>query len=136
MPYLSTGSRNMRITTATRAGAPLATTRAGLEVQRVAPDCHGEVEGELYPRGPVEPLHLPVGRLSNLVFKFRTSSRMSQSSATTSYSTSIRPRDGHMYETSVTYKSGLFTIDITEISPARASRRRLPRQDIASCAAV
>jgi hypothetical protein len=71
----------MRITTATDAGAPLAATRAWLEVQRVAPDCHGEVEGELYLRGPVDSLHLPVGRLSNLVFKFRTSSLMSQSSA-------------------------------------------------------
>jgi hypothetical protein len=136
MPYLSTGSHNMRITTATDAGAPLAATRAWLEVQRVAPDCHGEVEGELYLRGPVDSLYLPVGRLSNLVFKFRTSSLMSQSSAMTSYSTLIRPRDGHMYETSVTYKSGLFTIDIIEISPARASGRRLPRQDITSCAAI
>jgi len=52
----------------------------------------------------------------------------------TSYSTLIRPRDGHTYEATVTYKSCLFTIDIVEIAPQRASSRKLPRQDLSSCA--
>jgi hypothetical protein len=53
----------------------------------------------------------------------------------TSYSTLIRPREGHTYEAAVTYKSGLFTIDIVEIAPQKALRRNLLRQDISSCAA-
>jgi hypothetical protein len=85
-------------------------------------------------RAPVNSLYLPVGRTSNLVFKFRTSSLLSRSSALTSYSTLIRPRAGHMYETTVTYKSGLFTIDIVEIAPQRTSSQKLPRQDLSSCA--
>ena len=79
---------------------------AWLEVQRDTPGCHGEVEGEIYLRGPVDSLYLPVGRPSNLVFKFCTSSLFSQTSATTRYATLIRPREGHTYEASVTYKNG------------------------------
>ena len=121
IPYSSVGPPNMRVKTTTDAGEPLAATRAWLEVQWVTPGCHGEVEGEIYLSGPVDSLYLPVGRASNLVFKFRTSSLLSQSSAMTSYSTLIRPRDGHTYEATVTYKSCLFTIDIVEIAPQRAS---------------
>ena len=117
-----------------RVRLPLAATRAWLEVQRVTSDCRGEVEGEVYLKGPVDSLHLPVGRLSNLVVKFRTSSLLSQSSGMTSYSTLIRPREGHTYEATVDYKSGLFTIDIIEIAPQNAATRKLPRQDIANCA--
>jgi hypothetical protein len=135
IPYSSAGPHNMYVKTTTDSGEALAATRAWLEVQRVTPGCHGEVEGEIYLRGPVDSLYLPVGRPSNLVFKFRTSSLLSQSSAMTSYSMLIRPREGHTYEATVTYKSGLFTINIVEIAPQRASSRKLPRQDIASCAA-
>ena len=124
----------MRVRTTTDAGEPLTATRAWLEVQRVMSDCRGEVEGELYLRGPVDSLHLPVGRLSNLVIKFRTSSLLSQSSGLTNYSTLIRPREGYTYEATVNYNSALFTIDIIEIAPQRASTRKLPRQDIANCA--
>jgi len=134
IPYSGAGPHNMYVKTTMDAGEPLAATRAWLEVQRVTPECRGEVEGEIYLRGPADWLYLPVGRPSNLVFKFRTSSLLSQSSAMTSYSTLIRPREGHTYEATVTYKSGLFTINIVEIAPQRVSRRKLPRQDIASCA--
>jgi hypothetical protein len=125
----------MYVMTTTDAGEPLAATRAWLEVQRVTSGCHGEVEGEIYLRGPVDSLYLPVGQPSNLVFKFRTSSPLSQSSAMSSYSTLIRPREGQTYQAAVTYKSGLFTIDIVEIAPQKASRRKLLQQDISSCAA-
>ena len=133
IPYLSAGPHNMYVKTTTDAGEPLAATRVWLEVQRVTPGCHAEVEGEIYLRGPVDSLYVPVGRPSNLVFKFRTSSLFSQTSGTTSYATLIRPREGHTYEATVTYKSGLFTIDIIEIAPQRASSRKLPRQDLSSC---
>jgi len=133
-PYAGEGPHNMQVRTTTDAGEPLAATRAWLAVQRVTSDCRGEVEGEIYLRGPVDSLHLPVGRLSNLVFKFRTSSLLSQSSGMTSYSTLIRPREGHAYEATVDYRSGLFTIDLIEIAPQRASPRKLLRRDIANCA--
>jgi len=109
--------------------------RAWLEVQRVAPGCRGEVEGEIHLSGPVASMHLPAGRLSNLVFKFPTSSLFWQTSSTTSYSTLIQPREGHTCEATVTHKSGLFTIDIGECAPQRASSRKLPRLDVAACAA-
>ena len=134
IPYSGASPHNMYVKTTTQAGEPLAATRAWLEVQRVTPGCHGEVEGEIYLSGPVDSLYLPVERASNLVFKFRTSSLFSQTSATTSYATLVRPREGHTYEAIVTYKSGLFTIDIIEIAPQRASSRKLPRQDLSSCA--
>jgi len=51
----------------------------------------------------------------------------------TNYATLIRPREGYVYEASVAYASGLYTIDILEIAPQRASSRKLPRQDITAC---
>jgi len=131
--YLSVGQHNLHVRTATDAGEPLAATRAWLEIQRVVPGCRGEVEGEVFLRGPLESLHLPTGRLSNLVFKFRTSSLFWGNSAMTNYATLIRPREGYVYEASVAYASGLYTIDILEIAPQRASSRKLPRQDITAC---
>jgi len=50
IPYLSAGPD---------AGEPLAATRAWLEVQRVTLGCRGEVEGEIYLRGPTDSLYLP-----------------------------------------------------------------------------
>jgi hypothetical protein len=95
IPYLSAGPHNMYVKTTTDAGEPLAAMRAWLEVQRVTPGCHGEVEGEIYLRGPIDSLYVSVGRPSNLAFKFRTSSLFSQTSGTTSYATLIRPRGPH-----------------------------------------
>ena len=43
-PYSSVGPHNMYVKTTTHAGEPFAATRAWLEVQRVTPGCHGEVE--------------------------------------------------------------------------------------------
>ena len=85
------------------------------------PGCHGEVEGEIFLRGQADSIHLPAGRLSNLVFKFRTSSLFGQTARTTSYAMLIRPREGYTYEAAVPYNDGLFSIDIVEI--ARNARR-------------
>jgi hypothetical protein len=96
--------------------------------------CRCGAEGEIFLRGPVDSLHLPTGRLSSLVFKFRTSSLLSGGTAgVTSYATLIRPREGYRYEATVTYESSLFTIDILEIGLQGASSRKLPRQDITAC---
>src|SRR5262249_17538284 len=74
------------------------------------------------------------GRLSNLVFKFRTSSLLSGGAAgVTRYTTLIRPREGYSYEATVAYESSLFTIVILEIAPHGASSQKLPRRDISSC---
>jgi hypothetical protein len=133
IPYTSIGPHNLHIRTTTGARTPFAATNAWLEIQRVMPGCRGEVEGEIFLRGPADSIHLPAGRMSNLVFKFRTSSLFGQTAGTTSYATLIRPREGYTYEAAVTYSDGLFTIDIVEIAPQRASSRKLPRLDIISC---
>jgi len=52
----------------------------------------------------------------------------------TGYATLIHPREGHTYEATVTYKGGLFTLDIVEIAPQRATSRKLPRKGLSSCA--
>jgi hypothetical protein len=134
--YLSVGRNNLHVKTTTNAGELLAATNAWLEIQRVLPGCRGEVEGEVFLRGPLNSLHLPPGRLSNLVFKFRTSSLLTSSSGMTSYTTLIRPREDYAYEAAVTYSGGLFTIDILEIAPQRVSSRKLPRKDITACASA
>ena len=134
IPYSSVGPNNLHIRTTTGARTPFVATNAWLEVQRVMPGCRGEAEGEIFLRGQADSIHLPAGRLSNLVFKFRTSSLFGQTARTTSYATLIRPREGYTYEAAVTYNDGLFSIDIVEIAPQRASSHRLPRQDIAACA--
>jgi hypothetical protein len=133
-PYASEGQHNLVVKTTTGARTPLAATNAWLEIQRVLPGCRGTAEGEVFLRGPVDSLHLPAGRLSNLVFKFRTSSLLSGGAAgVTSYATLIRPREGYSYEATVTYESSLFTIDILEIAPQGGSSRKLPRQDVTAC---
>ena len=133
-PYASDGRHNLVVKTTTGARTPLAATNAWLEIQRVLPGCHGTAEGEVFLKGPVDSLHLPAGRLSNLVFKFRTSSLLSGGAAgVTRYTTLIRPREGYSYEATVAYESSLFTIDILEIAPQGASRQKLPRRDISSC---
>jgi hypothetical protein len=134
LPYASMGPHNLHIRTTTGARTPFAATNAWLEIQRVMPGCRGEVEGEIFLRGPADSIHLPAGRLSNLVFKFRTSSLLGQTARMTSHATLIRPREGHTYEAAVTYSDGLFSIDIVEVAPQRASSRKLPRHDITSCA--
>ena len=98
IPYSSVGPHNLHISTATGARTPFAATNAWLEIQRVMPGCRGEVEGEIFLRGSADSIHLPAGRLSNLVFKFRTSSLLGQTARTTSYATLIRPREGYTYE--------------------------------------
>jgi len=133
-PYASDGRHNLVVKTTTGVRTPLAATNAWLEIQRVLPGCHGTAEGEVFLKGPVDSLHLPAGRLSNLVFKFRTSSLLSGGAAgVTRYTTLIRPREGYSYEATVAYESSLFTIDILEIAPQGASRQKLPRRDISSC---
>jgi hypothetical protein len=133
-PYASEGRHNLVVNTTTGTRTPVAATNAWLEIQRVLPGCRGAAEGEIFLRGPVDSLHLPTGRLSNLVFKFRTSSLLSGGAAgVTSYATLIRPREGYRYEATVTYESSLFTIDILEIGLQGASSRKLPRQDITAC---
>src|SRR5215470_1010144 len=72
IPYSSVGPNNLHIRTTTGARTPFAATNAWLEVQRVMPGCRGEAEGEIFLRGQDDSIHLPAGRLSNLVFKFRT----------------------------------------------------------------
>lgn len=59
VPHSSADPHNMYVTTTTDAGEPLAATRAWLEVQRVTLGCRGEVEGEIYLRGPTDSLYLP-----------------------------------------------------------------------------
>jgi len=132
-PYSSAGPHNLHIRTTTGDRTPFAATNAWLEIQRVMPGCRGEREGEIFLRGPADSIHLPSGRLSHLVFKFRTSSLLGQTARMTSYATLIRPREAYTYEAAVTYSDGLFTIDIVEIAPQRASSRKLPRLDIAAC---
>lgn len=133
-PYVSDGRHNFVVKTTTGARTPLAATNAWLEIQRVLPGCRGTADGEVFLKGPVDSLHLPAGRLSNLVFKFRTSSLLSGGAAgVTSYTTLIRPREGYRYEATVAYESSLFTIDILEIAPEGASSQKLPRRDISSC---
>jgi hypothetical protein len=133
-PYASEGPHNLVIKTTTGARTPVAATNAWLEIQRVLPGCRGTPEGEVFLRGPVDSLHVPAGRLSNLVFKFRTSSLLSGGAAgVTSYTTLIRPREGYRYEATVTYESSLFTIDILEIAPLGGSSRKIQRQDLTAC---
>ncbi len=134
-PYISVGQPNLSVRADTGARTIFAATNAWLGIQRVLPGCRGETEGEVFLRGPVS-LHLPPGRLSNLVFKLRTSSMWGQWSRETSYTTLIRPRPGFTYEAAISYDSDLFTIDIIEIAPQKAARRKLPRQDISACQSV
>jgi hypothetical protein len=132
-PYVSLGQPNMTVRTSTGERTIFAATNARLEVQRVLPGCRGEAEGQVFLGGAVETLHLPAGRLSNLVFKFRTSSVWGQWSRETSYTTLIRPRPGFTYEATVSFANDLFTIDVVEVGPHKGAPRKLPRQDIADC---
>jgi hypothetical protein len=134
-PYLADGHSNMVVRTDTGERTLGAATNAWIEVQRVVvPGCRGESEGHVPLRGPTESLHLPAGRLSNLVFKFRTSSWSGVRSAT-DYTTLIRPREGFTYEATVTYDAGLFSVDILERAPG-APARKLPHRDIKACQRV
>jgi len=135
-PYLGEGRPNMVIRTDTGERTLRSATNAWVEVQRVVvPGCHAESEGQVSLRSPVESLHLPAGRLTNLVFKFRTSSFGSGALSATDYTTLIRPRESFTYEATVTYNAGLFSVDILERAPGAPSRK-LPHQDISACQRV
>ena len=111
-------------------------TNAAVEIERVMPGCRGESEGKVSLKGGADSLHLPAGRLSNLVFSFRTSSLFWQSESITTYTTLIRPREGFTYEATVAYADGLYNIDILEVAPNGRPGRRLARQDIVGCQRV
>jgi hypothetical protein len=133
VPYASLGAPNLTVRTSTGSRTIFAATNARLEIQRVLPGCKGEAEGQVILGGAVESLHVPAGRLSNLVFKFRTSSVWGQWSRETSYTTLIRPRAGFTYEATVSFDNDLFTIDIVEMGAHKGATRKLPRQDLADC---
>ena len=132
-PYASEGRHNLVVNTTTGTRTPVAATNAWLEIQRVLPGCRGAAEGEIFLRGPVNSLHLPTGRLSNLVFQV---SHLVLAFGWGSWRDQLcdaDPAEGYRYEATVTYESSLFTIDILEIGLQGASSRKLPRQDITAC---
>jgi hypothetical protein len=132
-PYVSVGRPNLHIKTSMGDRTLFAATNAAVEIERVLPGCRGESEGKVYLKSGVDSLHLPPGRLSNLVFSFRTSSLFWQSESITKYTMLVRPREGFTYDATVAYADNLYTIDIVEIAPSGAPGRKLPRQDIAAC---
>jgi hypothetical protein len=135
-PYLSGGRPNLHVRTSTGDRTIFAATNAAVEVERVTPACRSESEGKVYLKSGVDSLHLPPGRVTNLVFSFRTSSLFWQYQSTTTYTTLIRPREGYTYQATVAYADSLYTIDIHEIGPNGGPGRKLPRQDISACQRV
>jgi hypothetical protein len=117
-PYMSVGRPNLHIKASTGDRTIFAVTNAAVEIERVTPGCRGESEGKVYLKSGADSLHLPSGRLSNLVFSFRTSSLFWQKESITTYTTLVRPREGFTYEATVAYADSLYTIDILEIPPA------------------
>jgi hypothetical protein len=135
-PYVSAGRPNLHIKTSTGDRTIFAATNAAVEVERVTPGCRGESEGKVYLQSGVDTLHLSTGRVTNLVFSFRTSSLFWQYQSTTTYATLIRPREGFTYQATVAYADSLYTIDIHEIGPSGGPGRKLPRQDVSACQRV
>jgi hypothetical protein len=133
IPYAGIGPPNLQIKTSTGARTIFGVTNAALEIERVTPDCRGVSEGKVYLRDAPDSLHLPAGRLSNLVFSFRTSSLFWGTESTTTYTTLIRPREGFRYEVTIAYAEGLYTIDIIETATKGGPAQKLPRQDISAC---
>ena len=138
-PYIGAGSPNLHVKTTTGDRTIFAATSAAIEVERVTPGCQGVSEGKVYLANlgrTADSLHLPAGRLSNLVFSFRTSSLWGQWESTTKYAMLIRPREGFTYEATVAYADGLYSVDIFEVAPNGGPGRKLARQGIAGCQRV
>jgi hypothetical protein len=135
-PYVGLGRPNLHVKTSTGDRTIFAATNAAVEIERVTPGCRGESEGKVYLKAGADSLHLPAGRLSNLVFSFGTSSLFWQTRSITTYTTLIRPREGFTYEATVAYSGGLYSVDIVEVALNGGPGRKLARQDIAGCRLV
>ena len=132
-PYVSDYEKNLYITTRTEASGFLASVDAAVDIYSVDSNCARQYQGTVDLRKTLVAVGLPPETLSSLSFTFASSSFLANSHGTMSYDALLEPRDGYVYDVSVSYIDNIYNVAIRERSSSSGDSRELAATLLDSC---
>ena len=131
--YPDTAPKNLLIRTETSSGSWFSKVGAAVHVHRVDASCHTEYQGTVQLGEPSVELGLPVDRVSLVAFVFTSSATLGGSSRSIRVEHLLKPRAGHTYQASLSYKDSMYQVVLREIDPRRGSSREIERRSTKGC---
>ncbi len=132
-PYVSDYEKNLYITTRTEASGFLASVDAAVDIYSVNSDCARQYQGTVDLRKTSVTVGLLPNTLSYLSFTFESSAFLTNSHGTMSYDTVLVPRDGYVYDVSVSYIDNIYNVAIRERNSSNGESRELVATVLDSC---
>lgn len=134
--YPNTLEKNLHVHTAADSGSFFSSVRTAVDIHRVNADCQTEYEGTVQLNTSTIDIGIPPDRWSRLVFVFASSSFLASTSGTITYETLMKPRAGHTYEVTVSYRDDIYNVSVYETQPGNPARRELERSTLTACHAL
>ena len=132
-PYVSDYEKNLYISTRTEASGFLTSVDAAVDIYSVNSDCARQYQGTVDLRKTLVAVGLPPDTLSSLSFTFASSSFLANSHGTMSYDALLEPRDGYVYDVSVSYIDNIYNVAIRERNSSNGDSRELAASLLDSC---
>jgi hypothetical protein len=131
--YSNTPARNLDVHTRTDSGSFLSSTRTSLDIFSVNNTCQTSYQGTVTLDKDTRTIGLPAERPSYLVFRFESSSFLTNSSGATSYDTLLTPLPDRHYDVDVRYIDGIYSVTILERSSGDRKANRIAPVELKDC---
>lgn len=131
--YRASSDRNVRFNTVAESGSWFSSVRATVHIHSVDRNCQTKYQGTIALGRSTLMTGIPSGQPTYLIFAFKSSGFLSNSSSSISYKTLLMPRAGHDYQIGVKYVDDTYDATIREVSRRSRKARKIHHTPLAAC---
>ena len=112
--YRSDYQKNLFITTQAEARGWLSGVDASLDIYRMQDNCDVDYQGTVNLGDSLVEVGVPAGQPAYLVFRFESSTFLSNSHSSMGYDVALYPEYGQVYDVNVTYRDNIYNVEVAE----------------------